>query len=62
MGNFYRVPADKRDLNYDKYFKEGNVERVNLSEFNSNNTDLLTIPQVKEKLLELSYIRNELSL
>ena len=62
MGNFYRVPADKRDLNYDKYFKEGNVERVNLSEFNSNNTDLLTVQQVKEKLLELSYIRNELSL
>ncbi|MBQ9096920.1 MAG: polysaccharide biosynthesis protein [Clostridia bacterium] len=62
MGNFYRVPADKRDLNYDKYFKDGNVERVNLSEFNSNNTDLLTVQQVKEKLLELSYIRNELSL
>lgn len=62
MGNFYRVPADKRDLNYDKYFKDGNTERVNLSEFNSNNTDLLTIQQVKEKLLELSYIRNELSL
>ena len=62
MGNFYRVPADKRDLNYDKYFKDGNIERVNLSEFNSNNTDLLTVEQVKEKLLELSYIRNELSL
>ncbi len=62
MGNFYRVPADKRDLNYDKYFKEGNVERVNLSEFNSNNTDLLTVEEVKEKLLELSYIKNELSL
>ena len=62
MGNFYRVPADKRDLNYDKYFKDGNVERVNLSEFNSNNTDLLTVQQVKEKLLELSYIRNELGI
>ena len=62
MGNFYRVPADKRDLNYDKYFKEGNVERVNLSEFNSNNTALLTVEEVKEKLLELSYIRNELGI
>ena len=62
MGNFYRVPADKRDLNYDKYFKEGNVERVNLSEFNSNNTALLTVEEVKEKLLELSYIRNELDI
>ena len=62
MGNFYRVPADKRDLNYDKYFKEGNVERANLSEFNSNNTALLTVEEVKEKLLELSYIRNELGM
>ncbi|MBR2878433.1 MAG: polysaccharide biosynthesis protein [Clostridia bacterium] len=62
MGNFYRVPADKRDLNYDKYFKEGNVERVNLSVFNSNNTALLTVEEVKEKLLELSYIRNELGI
>ncbi|MBR2471849.1 MAG: polysaccharide biosynthesis protein [Clostridia bacterium] len=62
MGDFYRVPADKRDLNYDKYFKEGNVERVNLSEFNSSNTDLLTVEEVKEKLLALSYIRNELGM
>ena len=62
MGDFYRVPADKRDLNYDKYFKEGNVERVNLSEFNSSNTDLLTVEEVKEKLLALSYIRNELGI
>jgi len=60
MGNFYRVPADKRDLNYDKYFKEGNVEREKLSEFNSNNTDLLTVEQTKEKLLSLQYIRDEL--
>ncbi len=60
MGNFYRVPADKRDLNYDKYFKDGNSKRNALSEFNSNNTELLNVEQVKEKLLSLKYIRNEL--
>ena len=60
MGDFYRVPADKRDLNYDKYFKDGNLERNKLSEFNSNNTELLNVEQVKEKMLELSYIREEL--
>lgn len=60
MGEFYRVPADKRDLNYDKYFKQGNVTRTKLSEFNSNNTELLNVEQVKEKLLELSYIKAEL--
>ena len=61
LGDFYRVPCDKRDLNYDKYFTEGNVERNVLSEFNSNNTQLLTVEQVKEKLLSLSYIRDELA-
>jgi len=60
LGAFYRVPCDKRDLNYDNYFKNGNTERVKLSEFNSNNTELLDVEQVKEKLLELSYIRDEL--
>lgn len=60
MGEFYRVPCDKRDLNYDKYFKEGNVERNTLTEFNSNNTELLDVEQVKEKLLSLVYIREEL--
>ena len=60
MGDFYRVPADKRDLNYDKFFKDGNVERIKLSEFNSNNTDLLEVEEVKEKLLSLRYIQNEL--
>lgn len=60
MGNFYRVPCDKRDLNYDKYFKDGDTKRNKLSEFNSNNTELLDVEQVKEKLLELSYIREEL--
>lgn len=59
LGNFYRVPCDKRDLNYDKYFKDGDIERNKLTEFNSNNTDLLTVEQVKTKLMELSYIREE---
>ena len=61
MGNFYRVPADKRGLNYDKYFNEGNKDRNTLTEFNSNNTDLWTVEQVKEKLLSLAYIQNELA-
>jgi len=61
LGNFYRVPCDKRDLNYDKYFKEGDTMRNVLSEFNSNNTDLLNVEQVKEKLLSLRYIQDELA-
>lgn len=61
MGNFYRVPCDKRDLNYDKYFVDGNEERTKLSEFNSNNTELLNVEQVKEKLLKLDYIKEELA-
>ena len=61
MGNFYRVPADKRDLNYDKYFKEGDEERNPLTEFNSNNTELLSVEQVKETLLSLPYIRDEIA-
>ena len=61
MGNFYRVPCDKRDLNYDKYFVDGNEELKKLSEFNSNNTELLNVEQVKEKLLSLEYVKNELA-
>ena len=61
MGNFYRVPCDKRGLNYDKYFKQGDVTRTKLSEFNSSNTELLDVDQVKGKLLELQYIRDELA-
>ena len=61
MGDFYRVPSDKRDLNYDKYFKEGDKERNVLTEFNSNNTDLLNVAEVQEKLLSLSYVREELA-
>ena len=61
MGEFYRVPCDKRDLNYDKYFKDGDTERNTLTEFNSSNTALLDVEQVKEKLLTLQYIRDELA-
>ena len=60
LGNFFRVPCDKRGLNYDKYFVSGDVHRVHLTEFNSNNTELLDVAQVKEKLLQLEYIQQEL--
>lgn len=60
MGNFFRVPSDKRDLNYDKYFVSGDTERNLLSEFNSNNTELLDVEQVKNKLLLIDYIQDEL--
>ncbi|MCR4808158.1 MAG: polysaccharide biosynthesis protein [Lachnospiraceae bacterium] len=60
MGGFFRVPCDQRDLNYDKYFVEGNQERTKLTEFNSNNTEILNVEQVKEKLLSLAYIREEI--
>ena len=61
LGNFYRVPCDKRGLNYDKYFSKGDTERNTLTEFNSSNTKLLNVEEVKEKLLSLSYIRDELA-
>ena len=60
LGDFYRVPCDKRGLNYDKYFKEGDKERNPLTEFNSHNTELLNVEQVQQKLLSLQYIRDEL--
>ncbi len=60
MGNFYRVPCDKRGLNYDKYFNKGDVKRNTLTEFNSNNTKLLTVKQTKEKIAALDYIKEEL--
>ena len=60
LGGFYRVSADRRGLNYDKYFSDGDENRNPLTEFNSNNTALLTVEEVKEKLLTLSYIRDEL--
>ena len=60
MGNFYRVPADNRDLNYDKFFVEGDVKRVTIDEFNSNNTRRLNKEETKEKIARLEYIQNEL--
>ena len=60
MGNFYRVPCDKRGLNYDKYFSKGDTERTKLSEFNSNNTQLLTVEETKAKIASLQYIQEEL--
>ena len=61
LGNFYRVPSDKRDLNYDKFMEQGDTERNTLTEFNSGNTQLLNVEQVQQKLLSLSYIREELA-
>lgn len=60
MGNFYRVPADNRDLNYEQYFEQGKVEKAVIEEFTSDNTTILTVEEVKEKLLSLQYVQNEL--
>ncbi len=61
LGNFYRVPADNRGLNYDKFFKEGDETRNTLTEFNSNNTRQLSVEETKEKIASLEYIQNELN-
>ena len=61
MGDFYRVPADNRGLNYDNFFKEGEIERNIISEFNSNNTRILTVEETKTKIAALEYIQKELS-
>ena len=61
MGNFYRVPADNRGLNYDKYFKDGDENRNTLTEFNSNNTEILDVEQTKAKIAALEYIQAELA-
>ena len=60
MGDFYRVPADNRDLNYDKYFTEGNAKRAEIEEFNSDNTYHLNLEETKAKIASLEYIKNEL--
>ena len=60
MGNFYRVPADNRSLNYDKFFTEGDQKRCDLTEFNSNNTRRLDLEETKAKIAALEYIQNEL--
>ena len=61
MGSFFRVPADQRDLNYDKYFTDGNAKRSTLTEFNSNNTRRLNLEETKAKIASLEYIQNELN-
>jgi len=60
LPGFYRVPADQRDLNYDKFFAEGDQKLTTVEEYNSDNTQILTVEQIKEKLLELDYVQNEL--
>lgn len=60
MGDFFRVPADARNLNYDKYFIEGNKKLSSEGEYNSNNTDRLNVAQIKDRLLTLEYVQNEL--
>ena len=60
MGKFYRVPADNRGLNYDKYFKDGDEKRITLTEFNSNNTRRLNLEETKEKIAALAYIQEEI--
>lgn len=59
--NFYAVPADNRDLDYDKYFKEGDDKRTTIEDFNSNNTKLLYLEETKEKIALLTYIQNNLN-
>lgn len=60
MGNFYKVPADTRDLNYDKFFIEGNKDVESITDYNSDNTERLSIDKIKSKLIELQYVKNEL--
>lgn len=61
LGGFYRVPADTRDLNYDKYFSEGDEQLTQETEYNSNNTERLSVDEIKERLMTLDYVKNELS-
>ncbi len=61
MGDFYRIPADTRDLNYDKFFEKGDAKLASLEEYNSNNTKQLNVEEVKQKLLSLSYVREQLA-
>ena len=61
MGDYFRVAADNRDLNYDKFFKEGDVKRATIDEFNSNNTYRLNLEETKAKIASLEYIQNELN-
>lgn len=60
MGGFYRVPSDNRDLNYDKYYVEGNQKLTSEHEYNSHNTRRLNVEEIKALLLKLNYIQSEL--
>lgn len=60
LGGFFKVPEDQRNLNYDKYFIEGSQKLTKVEEYNSNNTHILNIDEIKERLLKLDYVRNEL--
>lgn len=62
LGNYFRVPADHRDLNYEKYFEKGSPELSSKKEYNSDNTERLNVEQIKKKLLEIEYVRHELEL
>jgi UDP-glucose 4-epimerase len=62
MGNFFRIPADNRDLNYSKYFTNGDIEISTLVDYNSHNTHQLSIEEIKEKLFSLKYIQDELEM
>lgn len=59
MGDFYRISADNRDLNYEQYFEEGSIHKTDIKEFNSNNTEILDIEKVKKVLLQLQYVKDE---
>ncbi len=61
MGKYFRVPADNRDLNYSKYFTEGNAEIQHLDEYNSDNTHQVTMEELKEMMLKLPYVKKELA-
>ena len=61
MGDYFRIPADSRDLNYSNYYEDGNKEITEAYEYNSDNTNILTVEEIKEKLLSLEYVRTELS-
>ena len=61
MGDFYRVPADNRGLNYDKYFRDGDENRNTLTVFTSNNTKMLNVEETKKKIKEIDYIKKRLS-
>ena len=62
MGNYYRIPCDTRDLNYDKYFTEGNEEVAKIEDYHSHNTHRLDVEDMKELLLKLRFIREDLGL